>query len=156
MWIHTCTVYFDIYINTNTCTYFYVYDKASYPYNYVCIYLYIQCTPSHITRTYAFSDGSHMPLRCLSDASPLQLYLTPSPTTVSLISFSPQTFLSHPSSHSFVCKSFTLRPPTYNNSTSSLTLPRYPQPFQCLFSDHISIYIHYCIHQYMRLINIYI
>jgi len=97
-------------------------------------------------------------LRWFSYASqmPLQLYLTPSPTTVSLTSFSHQTFLSHPSSHSFVCKSFTLRPPTYNNSTSSLTLPRYPQPFQCLFSDHISIYIHYCIHQYMRLINIYI
>ena len=135
-----------------------MYDRVSYPYNYVYIYIYTIHPQPHykdICLLRWFSYAPQMPLRCLSDASPLQLYLTPSPTTVSLISFSPQTFLSHPSSHNFVCKSSTLRPPTHNNSTSSLTPPRYPQPFQCLFSDHISIYIHYCIHQYMRLIICY-
>ena len=117
----------------------------------MCVYIYIYNAPPATLQGHM---PSQMVLICLSDASST----LPHPVTHNSFTnkFSHQTFLSHPSSHSFVCKSFTLRPPTYNNSTSSLTLPRYPQPFQCLFSDHISIYIHYCIHQYMRLINKYI
>ena len=141
-----------IYIYNYLYIYFYMYDKASYPYNYVYIYIYTMHPQPHykdICLLRWFSYASQMPL---------QLYLTPSPTTVSLTSFSRQTFLSHPSSHNFVCKSFTLRPPTHNNSTNSLTPPRYPQPFQCLFSDHIHIYtlLYTPVHEVVKYIYIYI